>query len=251
MWTFAWCLTERYERLTTDRPFDVSLESIEHWDAVAWSELGFVMVTAHLGMYEVSSMLPTPNGPRHVHLVREPEVEPRAQEFIRECVRSVEGRTSRCTSRATTRSRDGFPRRAAPRRNRRRAGGPPARGSRTVEATLFGRPIPLPSGPAALARTAGVPMLPVFAIRTGRRRCRVVFGPPITVPRTHDRNADLTEAVGRVAVEVERAVRGAPYQWFVFRELWPKRPRVSRRGTSRSCLEAEPAFDGDVHRVGR
>ena len=35
MWSFGWCLTERYERLTTDRPFRVELEAMEHWDEVA------------------------------------------------------------------------------------------------------------------------------------------------------------------------------------------------------------------------
>jgi lauroyl/myristoyl acyltransferase len=228
-WSFAWCLTERYERLTTRRPFDQSIESMEHWNAVALDGRGFVMVTAHLGMYEVSSMLPTPNGPRHVHLVREPEVDPRAQEFIRESVRAVEG------SHYTMHFQRADPLQGmtfldALRRGEIVAmqGDRPRAGSRTVNATLFGRPIALPSGPAALARTAGVPMLPVFAIREGRRRCRIVFSPPITVPETANRNADLTEAMGRVAAEVERAVRSAPQQWFVFRELWPERAAVTR-----------------------
>src|SRR5258706_592894 len=35
MWTFGWCLTERYERLTTDRHFELTIEAIEHWNAVA------------------------------------------------------------------------------------------------------------------------------------------------------------------------------------------------------------------------
>jgi KDO2-lipid IV(A) lauroyltransferase len=229
MWTFGWCLTERYERLTTDRPFSVAIDAIEHWNAVESSDRGFVMVTAHLGMYEVSSMLPTPNGPRHVHLVREPEVEPRAQEFIRECVRAVEG------SHYTMHFQSEDPLQGmifldALRRREIVAmqGDRPRAGSRTVDATLFGRPIKLPSGPAALARTAGAPMLPVFALRDGRRRCRVVFGPPVHVPRTADRNADLTWAMNQVAAEVERAVRAAPHQWFVFRELWPDDPPVSR-----------------------
>ena len=30
MWTFGWCLTERYERLTTHRPFDQAIEAVEH-----------------------------------------------------------------------------------------------------------------------------------------------------------------------------------------------------------------------------
>jgi lauroyl/myristoyl acyltransferase len=222
MWTFGWCLSERYERLTTDRHFDLRIEAIEHWNAVAASDRGFVMVTAHLGMYEVSSMLPTPNGPRHVHLVREPEVDPRAQEFIRQSVRAVEG------SHYTMHFQSDDPLQGmifldALRRGEIVAmqGDRPRAGSRTVDASLFGRPIALPSGPAALARTAEVPMLPVFAIREGRRRCRVVFCPPVYVPRTDDRHADLTWAMERVAADVERAVRATPHQWFVWRELWP------------------------------
>jgi len=229
MWTFGWCLTERYERLTTHRPFDQAIEAVEHWNAVAASAAGFVMVTAHLGMYEVSSMLPTPNGPRHVHLVREPEVDPRAQEFIRHSVRAVEG------SHYTMHFQSDDPLQGmvfldALRRGEIVAmqGDRPRTGSRTVNATLFGRPIALPSGPAALARTAGVPMLPVFAIREGRRRCRIIFCPPIAVPRTENRDADLTWAMGRVATAVEGAVRATPHQWFVFRELWPEAVPVSR-----------------------
>lgn len=229
MWEFAWCLTERYERLTTDRSFELAMSDVEHWHAVASSDQGFVMITAHLGMYEVSSMLPTPNGPRHIHLVREPEVDPRAQEFIRQCFRSAEG------AHFTIHFQSEDPLQGmifldALRRGEIVAmqGDRPRAGSRTVDATLFARPIALPSGPAALARTAGVPMLPVFAIREGRRRCRVIFSPPITVPRTDDRNADLTWAMARVAAEVERAVRRAPHQWFVWRALWPRSVPVSR-----------------------
>jgi lauroyl/myristoyl acyltransferase len=94
-------------------------------------------------------------------------------------------------------------------------------------------------------------MLPVFAIRTGRRRCRVVFGPPVAVPRSNDRNADLTFAMSRIAAEVERAVRAAPHQWFVFRELWPKRPASLAEVRPDRAREREAAFNGDVDRVRR
>jgi len=67
-----------------------------------------------------------------------------------------------------------------------------------------------------------VPMLPVFALRVGRRRLRVVLRAPIDVPRTAHRNADLAAAMRRVAGEIETGIRLAPHQWFVFRELWPR-----------------------------
>jgi lauroyl/myristoyl acyltransferase len=50
-----------------------------------------------------------------------------------------------------------------------------------------------------------------------------VFRPPIEVARTADRGADLAAAMREVAGEIERAIRRAPEQWFVFRELWPAR----------------------------
>jgi KDO2-lipid IV(A) lauroyltransferase len=97
----------------------------------------------------------------------------------------------------------------------------PRAGGRSIDATLFGRPFPLPPGPAALARTADAPLLPVFVLREGRRRYRVVFRPPIHVPRTGDRAADLTATMRQVAAEIEWAIRRAPHQWFCFRRLWP------------------------------
>ena len=223
MHAFAWCLTERYERLVTDRPFEVEVEAMEHWDAVTRTGRGFVMVTAHLGLYEVGSMLASVREARHVHLVREPEVDPRAQAFIQQCVAKVQG------THYTMHFQSGDPLQAvalaealvrgeivAIQADRPRSGG------RTVDAALFGRPFPVPAGPAALARTAGVPMLPVFALRTRRRGVRIVFRPPIEVARTTDRGADHTAAMRRVAAEIEAAIRRTPHQWFVFRELWPR-----------------------------
>ncbi|HKI03589.1 MAG TPA: hypothetical protein VKK31_16545, partial [Thermoanaerobaculia bacterium] len=79
---FAWCLAERYERLSTDHVFSVELEGLEGWRELAGSQQGFVMVTAHLGNWEVGSMLPASQDRRRIHVVREPETDPRAQRFI-------------------------------------------------------------------------------------------------------------------------------------------------------------------------
>ena len=222
MHAFAWCLTERYERLVADRPFEVDVEAIEHWNAVTRSGRGFVMVTAHLGLYEVGSMLASAREARHVHLVREPEVDPRAQAFIKESVASAEG------AHYTMHFQNGDPLQGvrlaealargeivAIQADRPRSGG------RTVDASLFSRPFCMPAGPAALARTAGVPILPVFALRNGRRRIHIVLCPPIDVARSASRNADIAGAMRRVAAEIESGIRRAPHQWFVFRKLWP------------------------------
>src|SRR4051794_31449139 len=46
--TFAWCLSERYERLSTNRVFTVEVEGEEAWRELATGAGGFILVTAHL-----------------------------------------------------------------------------------------------------------------------------------------------------------------------------------------------------------
>jgi len=221
MWSFGWCLSERYERLVTDRPFHIDLDAVEHWNEVARPGRGLMLVTAHLGNFEVGSMLPSQKESRRVHLVREPEVDAKAQEFLQD---TLAGFTQ---TRYTMHFQSDDPLQGLDLLNALRRGDivavqgdRPRAGGKSIDATLFGKPFPLPPGPAALARIAEVPLLPVFVFREGRRRYRVVFRPPILPPRTDDRAADLAVTMRAVAAEVEWAIRRAPHQWFCFKRLW-------------------------------
>lgn len=222
MWLFAWNLTERYERLATDRRFHVEVEGMEIWNQVAGTGEGFVLVTAHLGNYEVGSMIPADRESRPVHLVREPEMSPDAQRFLEETIAAL-GASHYQWHFESDDPLQGLALLEALRRGEivaMQADRPRARGT-VVEATLFGRPFPLPPGPAALARTAGVTILPVFVFRTGRRRYRLVFRGAVHPARTKDRRADVAAAMRAVGEQIEWAIRTAPHQWFLFRRLWP------------------------------
>jgi lauroyl/myristoyl acyltransferase len=220
-WSFAWCLSERYERLSTDHPFTVMLEGGEHWRQVSEAPQGFVILTAHLGNWEAGSMLPAAEAARRVHVVREAEGDPRAQEFIRGLIEKQAG------SLYVTHFADDDPQLGLLLLESLRAGeivalqgDRPRAGGRMVEVPLFGRPFPLPVGPAALARAAGVPLVPVFVFRDRRRTFRCAVRPPIEVPRTADKGADIALATRRFAAELEAAIRSHPHQWFCFRKLW-------------------------------
>src|SRR4029450_2589613 len=52
---------------------------------------GFVFVTAHLGNWEMASMLPASRDHRRTHVVREAETDPRARRFIEGVIRSRAG----------------------------------------------------------------------------------------------------------------------------------------------------------------
>jgi lauroyl/myristoyl acyltransferase len=167
-------------------------------------------------------MLPADEEARPVHLVREPEMSPEAQRFLEETI----ARFGAAHYRWHFESDDplqGLALLDALRRgevvamqaDRPRAGGA------VVEASLFGRPVPLPPGPAALARAAGVAILPAFVFRSGRRKYRLVFRDAVRPARTRDRRADVERATREIGAQIEWAIRSAPHQWFLFRRLWP------------------------------
>lgn len=222
LWNFAWCLSERYEQLSTDKKVAVTIEGQENLDRCLEGERGLVLVTAHLGHWEVGSMTVAENRPRPVHVVREDELDPQAQSFVAELLAGhpEEGYKVHFSEEGT---RLGVELLAALRGGAVVAvqGDRPRTGTRTQSARLFGRPIELPAGPAVLGRTAEVPLLPIFVLRTGRLEARVLARPPIFVARD-DRRRDIAEAVDRIAEEIEAAIRLDPCQWFCFRELWPK-----------------------------
>lgn len=222
MWTFAWCLSERYERHATTRPFDIDLEAMETWAEVAASGRGFVLVTAHVGNYEVGSMLPVDREQRRVHVVREKEMDPEAQEFIRKMIEDASGPNYTTHFQDDTNPFQGMVLRDALLAGEIvcMQGDRPRSAGRNVDATLFGRPFPLAAGPAVLARSAGVPIVPVFVFRRRRLAYTVVFRPPIEPPQTGDRDRDLAQMTQRIATEVEWAIRREPFQWFCFRNVW-------------------------------
>ena len=90
-------------------------------------------------------------------------------------------------------------------------------GIATQTATLFGRGVLLPAGPFALAMAARVPIHPMFVVRAGRRRYRLVARAPIRVERrSRDRQADLQVAIDVWAKQLEEVIGAHWNQWFAF-----------------------------------
>jgi lauroyl/myristoyl acyltransferase len=84
---------------------------------------------------------------------------------------------------------------------------------------FFGREALLPSAAVVLSLRTGAPLVPSFAGRSNGR-LTASFEPPLEIPRTGDREADVREGVQRFARILERYVRNAPEQWTVFEDFW-------------------------------
>lgn len=219
--TFAWCLTERYERLSTRSRIEVVAENLAVWERACAGGRGVLVITGHVGNWEVGSAVPGDQGGARVHVVREEEMDPRAQAFIGRLLaeRMGEGYT---THFAAGNPLLGLALHEALGRGEVVAlqGDRPRREGKRLRLALFGRSFEIAAGPMVLARAAGVPLVPVFVLREGRLRYRTVFHEPIEVAKTADRGADLAAAGDRFLAVLEATIRAHPHQWFCFRRLW-------------------------------
>ena len=84
---------------------------------------------------------------------------------------------------------------------------------------FFGREALLPSAAVVLSLRTGAPLVPSFAGRSDGV-LTASFEPPLEIPNTGDREADVREGVQRFARVLERYVRSAPEQWTVFEDFW-------------------------------
>ncbi|HEY3126970.1 MAG TPA: lysophospholipid acyltransferase family protein [Candidatus Limnocylindria bacterium] len=84
---------------------------------------------------------------------------------------------------------------------------------------FFGRETLLPSAAVVLSLRTGAPLVPSFAGRS-EGVLTASFEPPLEIPNTGDRDADVREGVQRFARLLERYVRRAPEQWTVFEDFW-------------------------------
>lgn len=228
--SFAWCLIERSEQFVPGREFDVAFEGLDEWRATMERGTGFVMVTAHLGGWELGSTLPADAQGVTIHVVREPEPQADAQAYTEELVSQLGGDRYR-THFATDDMSLGVTLLAALREGDVVAlqADRPRSGGQSAVVSLFDAPFELPTGPAALARLARVPIVPIFTLREGRRRYRVLVRPRVDVAPGADREAAHRAALERVAREIESAIRRAPDQWFCFREVRDRPPGRSDR----------------------
>ncbi|MCO6437616.1 MAG: lysophospholipid acyltransferase family protein [Phycisphaerae bacterium] len=89
----------------------------------------------------------------------------------------------------------------------------------------------MPTGPLKLAMLTGAPLVPVFCIRTNIKRCRVIIDEPIYV--NPDRRAvdGRHPAMQRLANSIERQVLAHPEQWAIFEKAWCE-DRRDEAGTS-------------------
>jgi KDO2-lipid IV(A) lauroyltransferase len=96
-------------------------------------------------------------------------------------------------------------------------------GQRGVAVPFLSGHMLMPAGPLKLARATGAPIIPVFSIRTSLHRVRIVIGEPIYIDPNEAptvRPDGLPEALVRLAGAIEAQVAAHPDQWLMIEPAW-------------------------------
>jgi len=216
-WNFAWTIadTMRFKELRVGP--DWEFVGLEHFEELHARSGGAIILTAHMGNYDLGAHLFAETAGKKIVMVRAPETDAETHQFEE----SITARTIANGLKIdfSTRSTDlALDLLHALQEGETIAiqGDRVTPGIAALPATLFGRRVEVPAGPFALAMAARVPIYPLFIIRLGRRRYRLLTAKPFEVVRTRDRAEAFERAAAQWTQELESVIRSAWFQWFTF-----------------------------------
>ena len=215
-WNFAWTITDnmRFRELRVSP--DWEFEGREYFEQLQSQQGGAIILTAHMGNYDLGAHVFAERSGRQIVMIRAPEIDAQTRAFEEShAARTAAELKIDFSTRSTDLALDLL---HALQRGEIIAiqGDRVTPGISALPATLFGKSIQLPAGPFALSMAARVPIYPLFIMRRGHRRYCLVTAKPFEVTRTRDRAAAFEEAMKHWTTELEQMIREAWFQWFAF-----------------------------------
>jgi lauroyl/myristoyl acyltransferase len=92
-----------------------------------------------------------------------------------------------------------------------------------VDVNFFGERTTLPPGAIRIARDTGAAIVPVYGRRADVGH-EITIHKPILVPKSSDLKADLAIGMERVVESMQTAISAVPDQWVMFQSVWPSEP---------------------------
>lgn len=217
-WKFAYTYVDALRCDTGTGEVDWAIDGIPAFDDLARRNEGCLILTAHMGNYDLAAPLFSSRFGRTIYAVRAPERQPEMQAIREEELRKKEAENPQFRALYNTSDNHlGLVLAKLLSEGNIVA----VQGDRVVfdvspmdvevEPGLMMR---LPKGPLYLARATGVTCFPLFIVRDGWRRYRVMVFPPLELPE-RKRGAD-DEAAKIWAGAILKVIRPNWSQWFVF-----------------------------------
>lgn len=216
-WNFAWSIADRVRFIEYGVAPDWEFTGVDHFNSLQSHSGGAIILTAHMGNYDLGAQLFAAISKRPIVMVRAPEVDPETREYENE-LHGRAGSTGLKVDFSTRASDLAVDLIASLNRGEIIAiqGDRVTPGIAPLAATLFGKRTQVPAGPFALAMAARVPIYPLFITRVARRRYRLIVAAPFTVERSRNRAETFEVAAKRWTAELEHVIRNAWFQWFTF-----------------------------------
>jgi lauroyl/myristoyl acyltransferase len=217
---FGWSLTDSAAYRITKARVRYELEGGRFLEQLASGKAAIVL-TAHIGNYDLGAALFAERFHRQMKMVRAPEPNALTAQHVDLALRQSSAGAVRVGY-----SSDG-PSLAFDLLNDLRSGEIICiQGDRVVgdvgraAVKLFNREVFLPNGPFVLSLVSATPIYPLFIIRTGYRKYKIVTQQPIVCFRGDgSRGEVIAKAMQNWAAMLEQIVRGYWPQWFAFAPL--------------------------------
>jgi phosphatidylinositol dimannoside acyltransferase len=214
---YAWTISEAAIQKLNKEEFAYEIIGAKWLDQLGAAQ-GAIVLTAHMGNYDLGAALFAQKFNREIRLVRAPEPDQQtAQHLTASLEKSGDGavKVDYNTAGALL-SFDLL--------NALRLGEIVSiQGDRvdtdlaTIDAHLFAKKVRLPNGPFVLAQVSRAPIYPLFIARSGYRSYQIIVREPIAVLRTgRDREDDIAQAVEKWGRVLEQLIAARWDQWFAF-----------------------------------
>jgi lauroyl/myristoyl acyltransferase len=217
---FGWSLTDSAAYRLTKARVRYELQGGRFLEQLAAGN-GAIVLTAHMGNYDLGAALFAERFHRKMKIVRAPEPDALSAQHVDLALQQSTAGAVRVGY-----SSDG-PSLAFDLLNDLRGGEIICiQGDRVVgdvgraPVKFFDREVFLPNGPFVLSLVSGTPIYPLFIVRTGFRKYKIVAREPIVCSRgTGSRDEIIAEAMQRWAQVLEEIVSCYWLQWFAFTPL--------------------------------
>ena len=214
---FGWSLTDTATYRILKPRFKYELERMRYLEQLA-SGRNAIVLTAHMGSYDLAAALFAQKFHRSIRMVRAPEPDPSSTEHMHQALEQSTAGAVKVgySSDGTALALDLL---SALR------GGEiiSIQGDRVVgdvaqaAVQFFHQQIFLPNGPFVLSFVADTPIYPLFIVRTGRRRYKIVAREPIVCERNGaPRDQVIANAMQRWAEVLQEMTKSYWPQWFAF-----------------------------------
>ncbi|HSP45364.1 MAG TPA: lysophospholipid acyltransferase family protein [Chthoniobacterales bacterium] len=220
LYNFAWTISEAAIARILKLEFSYEIIGAE-WLEELGTAPGAIVLTAHMGSYDLGAALFAEKFHRELRVVRAPEPDQRSAEHLSASLEKA-GAGGVKVDYNTAGALLSFDLLKALRDGEivsiqgDRVEGPVAQ----VTAQLFGRDAPLPNGPFVLGLVAKVPIYPLFIARTGCRSYQIIVREPIRLEASGAREEDIARGVRVWCAVLQDMIADHWDQWFAFTPIF-------------------------------